>query len=115
MQPAATENINFEIFPYRKGRPSITINSQHKISFNKGAWYALGQCEMALLKFDPGNKVIGIEPCKTSDRRAFPVRRHSANNAYMYAKPFLDHYGLKVKKTTQYAAELVDGELVVRL
>jgi hypothetical protein len=115
MQSASTEDINFEVFPYKKGEPGISINSQHKISFNKGAWFALGQCESALLKFDPDKRIIGIEPCTEPDRRAFPVRRHNANNAYMYAKPFLDYYGLKVKKTTQYAAEVIDGELVVRL
>lgn len=114
MEAKETE-MNFEVFPYRKGEPYISINSQHKISFNKGAWFALGKCEAALLKFDTEKKVIGIEPTDESDRRAFPVKRHSSNNAYMYAKTFLEYYGLTVEKTTQHDAELADGELIVRL
>lgn len=113
MQQAQSDGLNFEVFPYRKGEPYISINSQHKISFNKGAWFALGRCESALLKFDSEKRVIAIEPSDGSDRRAFPIRRHNANNAYMYAKPFLDYYGLSVKKSISYVAVVQDGQLIV--
>ncbi len=112
MQAEKASNVNFEVFPYRKGEPAISINSQHKISFNKGAWFALGKPESVLLKFDPAKRIIGIESCPTADRRAFPVRRHNSNNAYTYAKPFLEHYGLSVEKATRYDAEMLDRELI---
>jgi hypothetical protein len=113
VQAKEMEDLNLEVFPYRKGEPAISVNSQHKISFNKGAWFALGKPESVLLKFDPEKKVMGIEPCRGADRRAFPVKRHNANNAYTYAKPFLEHYGLVVRKTARYDAEMVGGELIV--
>lgn len=113
MQAKEAAALNLEVFPYRKGEPTISVNSQHKISFNKGAWFALGEPESVLLKFDPEKKVMGIEPCADTDRRAFPVKRHNANNAYTYAKPFLEHYGLTVGKTIRFDAEMVDGELIV--
>lgn len=110
-----TAGMSFEVFPYRKGEPSVTINSQGKISLNKGARHALEDPEYVLLKFNAERKVMALEPCDAEDTRAHPIRNHKMNNAYTYARSFLEHYGLGVSKTMRYEAELANGELIVDL
>lgn len=110
-----TANMGFEVFPYRKGEPSVTINSQGKVSLNKGARYALEDPEFVLLKFNAEQKIMALEPCGPEDTRAHPIRNHKMNNAYTYARSFLEHYGLSVSKTTRYEAKLANGELLVDL
>lgn len=108
-------DMDFEVFPYRKGEPSVTINSQGKISLNKGARHALEGPEYLLLKFNAERRVMALEPCEAEDTRAHPIRNHKMNNAYTYARSFLEHYGLSVSKTMRYEADLVGGALIVDL
>lgn len=115
MRVAKTAESRFEVFPYDRNIPTITINSLGKLSFNKAAHQALVEPAAVLLMFDPATREIAIKTCEASDRRAYPVYKPRKNNAAVSAKAFFTYYGVEIEKSKKLTAELHGGMLIARL
>lgn len=109
-----TTESTFEVFPYSRNQPSVTIRSR-QIVLNSPAYSALERPEAVLLLFDSKNHQIGIKVCSPDDERSYPVNKHHKNNAVIPASAFIRHYGIEVEKSLKLNAHFSNGILIAML
>ncbi len=105
----------FEVHPYDRRQPAVTIRVRGAINLNSPAYNLLDKPEAVLLLFDAKNRRMAVKPSSKGDSRAYPLNKHCKNNASIPATKFLEHYGIRPGKTIRYNAELDGDMLVVKL
>ncbi len=94
----------------------VTMNRKGHIVMNRRAHESAGAPDAFLLKFDPINKRIGLEPAGAADRNAYracPSGRHGGK--LVRAFRLMRENGLEVPETIQFQNPEVDTDGVLIL
>ena len=96
----------------------VTMNRKGHIVMNRRAYESAGAPEAFLLKFDPINNRIGLEPAGAADRNAYracPSGRHGGKLVRAYR--LMQDNALEVPETIQFQNPEIDtdGMLILDL
>ncbi len=94
----------------------VTIGPKDIIRFNKHAWAAIGNPEVAELWFDKINQIIGIVPSVPENEDAFPLQDiNNCTGKIIRASPFCTHYLIRMMRTGVFNKVEIDNKRTMSL
>ena len=113
-------NDEWEVFTGRSKpvvkHPVVSVQTRGNISFNRLAYETLGQPAALELLFNVKSNAFALRPADPNQHTSYPVRKQPNSISYLIsAQAFCKMYGIGIDRTRRYAAELINGMLVVSL
>jgi len=104
----------FERFvpPRRQKSPQVSIKRTGTISFDKtyAASVGLAKATHVVLYFDPSRKLVGVKPARDAKEEGALKLSHRQRVSSVRARPFFEHYGISLERTSRFPVRHDDGE-----
>jgi hypothetical protein len=110
----------FEVFTGRgtavTKTPVVGILASGTLSVNAPAFELMGRPEAVELVYDPNERIVGMRPTSPEAPHAYRVRKEGHAASYSVAgKAFCDYYGIPMKPSRRYPAQMYGDVLGVDL
>ncbi|MBP9663172.1 MAG: hypothetical protein KBD94_01020 [Pyrinomonadaceae bacterium] len=87
-----------------RGLPRVTLAPNSTILLNEPLWIRMGRPEAVELMFDAPNRLIGMRRTDPKRTNAFPLKKKARSSYHtISAGAFLQHFGIRVERTTLLA------------
>ncbi len=97
-------------------RVYATLNPKGEFVINLATFELMGEPETVLLPFDKRDDIIGLRPSTIATPNAIMVRtRHSRYNRVIRSIPFLKKHDIRLDRTVQFPAAVIDREGILLL